>query len=281
MRVERAVYTIISAVLSATISAKLWSILDDPFADLSIGLPLPIIWAVIFFESTILATIVLANKRFRWLAATFAFSVFTAASSWAILTGKSCGCAGSIEIPSHYFFLLDVGVLIALRQIKPKLSADWFVLASYKLKHYSGGLIGIGAAVAVFSIVYSLDLLPSSFGLQRNSRIKLQTIELGEVVVGETTPFFATVENDSSRSRVVVGARPSCSCIVQDILRKEVVAAGETQNIRFLLTPLVPGPLQKRILFYFDGGEEQVLAVDVFGTVIEKPDTISISSHLR
>ncbi len=254
-------------ILLATAFLKLWMLLTDPFADIKIGFPTLIIWFSVGVEFWV------AYQNFRssnsnWLSLlnTGLFSVFFLVSAIRWQMGyRSCGCTGALEVPSWIVLCFDCGVLALLvfsQNSRRCIANGWRELTSGFSKTESASTwLGWTCGIGMVFIAYTFLASPEPL------QIVAERINLGKTEIDCKQTVVINLVNKSDNEAKVLGATTSCTCVSLEDRKPFRLAPNSTKQFRIEVTPLKPGFMHQRVVFYLDSPQQNVVAVDVYGSV--------------
>lgn len=114
--ISTAMFYSIAIVLVIAAIAKLTLVLTDPFADLVAGWPLGVLWMALIVETSVIVVLFGRNSySVKWSVSFALFAILLLISLARFLLGfESCGCFGSIVLPSYASALISVAILSLL-----------------------------------------------------------------------------------------------------------------------------------------------------------------------
>ncbi len=272
----RVPYFAIALLLTATAIAKLWMLLTDPFADVRVGLPREILWLSVAFEFWLaFENFRLRDHRVMAFVNSVVFASFAIVASIRLAMGYgSCGCSGSLELPTWFFIVIDVGVVAwftgseaARTQVASgivHLSQIWSFWSSEKRGRFVG-LVFFAVIVVAIQLPFAAAFRAVLMGEQPFQAIVRFD---GDLKIGEAWTGLVEIHNRSFESAKVVGASRSCRCFdLADDPVSTKIPANSFISLPLVIKPNRLGPINQRVVLFLDHPKQFRLNIDVFSTV--------------
>lgn len=268
-------------LLFAAVS-KLLLLLFDPFADLVAGWPLGVLWMTLIVEISI-AVGLFGNNSYsvKWTVSFVLFMVFLVISLARFLFGfESCGCFGTIVLPSYASALIGcviLGLLMA-SAIRTQQSILGILQQGYQairdnLAPKASQWIGLVIVLIFFTI---LTFEPVKQRLRKvivGEGVIAEPVWLDGLVLGQPFQGEITLRNLSIDPVTLVGSKSSCGCMTVNFQRTTLDARSSLKQ-RFQIVPNSVGRIHQRLVFYLDLKRQHCVAVDIVGLVKEHSDEI-------
>lgn len=277
--ISKLVFRLIAILLTVTALAKLWMLLNDPFADVRVGLPKEILWLSVAFE------LWLAFENFRIrdrhvlsFINTIVFASFGifAAIRWT-LGYTSCGCSGSLELPPWFFLLIDfsiVGWFSWTSARRSRLVTGWNSIfriwsgCSTESRGRIAGLFLFSGLLLVFQFPFAAPVRAMILG--EPPIVAVVKID-GELIKGKKSSGKVLIKNRSLLPVKIIGISQSCRCF--DIEKNPVsctIHASASLLLPIVIQPKQVGPLHQRIILFLDHPKQFQVAIDVCGSINEE-----------
>jgi hypothetical protein len=273
---SRVPFYLIGLLLTATAIAKLWMLLTDSFADVRVGIPKEILWLSVAFEFWLaFENFRLRDHRVMAFVNTIVFASFAIFASIRFALGhSSCGCSGSLELPSWIFILIDVVI------------AGWFTLSDSQRSRVGvgfsqiqenwsawspekrGRLVGLGLP-AIFIFGLQLPIAAPLRAMVLGEPFLVATVKIdGDLILNQQTTGIVEILNRSSQPAKIIGISRSCRCfdLAVDPVSK-IISASAGISLLLVIKPNKLGPLRQRVELFLDHPIQFRVNIDVLGSV--------------
>lgn len=254
---EMVLYSCIAVILFATLIAKLWFVLFDPFADIKSGFSFAALVTAVAMEAVVLTSLFRANRRRKWLLSVSLFSFFAVVSASRFLGGEEgCGCFGALELSPLYSLALNVVILILLIRDRAALLAPSPPSDSFLSAEWIGGTIGVLLPIALALA------LTSTIQISGRDRVFAIIEDLSYDAPGEVYIARVKLVNKHNEPVRVIGYKKSCSCLLIDE-RQRIIDPNSSSVIALKIPKKSSSSWRHRLIFYLDCESQSFVTVDV------------------
>jgi hypothetical protein len=277
------VRTILGILLVVAAILKLHMLVTDPFADLKLGYPTVLLWAVVFVEFGVGAINIKGSNPLVpfpliWLVNIVLFGMFFGVSLFRLVMNEaSCGCFGKIDIPPVYSCVFSLSIVLLLCVFKLNARNDFKEIVPAGIQLFQNCFstpTGLGVAVGIF-VMFGCVAFPDS---RRLLNIGLSRLGAGPVVEGTILRFepthhgtviqgFIRLDNRSDRPIRISGITNSCTCFAV-APTSDVIEKHSSVYVPIVILLSKSGLFEQRVLFFLEHPRQGRVSADVVGTVL-------------
>ena len=258
----------IACLLTISSLSKLWVVVSDPFADLTLGFPVPVIWMVIVIE----LFVVYENVRDQevtartWFHNLCVFCCFLSVGAFRYFHGdETCGCLG-IELPLTVTLGLSFTImtlLVLVPVIKGDNVADKLIEGILAFATYPVGIDWSGAATVLATCIALMLLFEQPTRLDGSLRVEMP--ENINLAMGEFATVDIKLTNLSQEPKIVRGVRSSCNCVLVSSDLPKTLHQGDSYVETVKVRPTRVGSFHQRVSFFVEDDRLRRFHVEVIG----------------
>jgi hypothetical protein len=273
---QRVFFWLIALLLLFTAGAKVWMLLTDPFTEVRLAISREILWLGIAIEFSVAVVNLMSNRLVSISCVNFllflGLGVF-AFARW-LLGYQNCGCAGTLELPTWIFIVIDFGIVSVILFINQNTHFLSRGIDSFRKvwRGFTPTIRGQFAGISFFSIFLIALQLPFATPVRTaifGKPLVVSTVRIpDDMMVGIETLGEVEIRNHSSFPARIIGVRRSCACFdFSTTPMGEIIPPNGMFSQVIYVKPKQTGRLLQQVDLFLEHPKQFRVPVIVYGKV--------------